>query len=358
MRPRRIAEYTGLAGYNFLAMVRRGFFYTFLLVYLREELSLPVSLIALIGATNAVTSTLGQLLVWGRLSDRTDRRAALMFTGELVAGVGYLATYLVFRLSLGSVPAVATAGLIILCLGVIEFFWSMTDVGFRAAIAQVTTTANRGSFLGTLELIGLVGMGGGLFLAGHLYQGGRGFENGALWFLAAGFILAGVPLIAATLMHIDRDRVNDSATAARAPFAPAFRRYMLALAVAVLGTWSFLQIHSFFVRLPDTAGASDLELSWIRFAFWVTGGLAAPLMGRLVDRAGSRRVYTWSLLACALLPLTFLATRSVPYAALTLAAYGAAFTGFRTASYTLTAELTPEEARGRHFALYNVVMSL
>ena len=46
MRRRPLAEYTGLAGYNFLAMVRRGFFYTFLLVYLREELGLPVSLIA------------------------------------------------------------------------------------------------------------------------------------------------------------------------------------------------------------------------------------------------------------------------------------------------------------------------
>ena len=48
----------------------------------------------------------------------------------------------------------------------------------------------------------------------------------------------------------------------------------------------------------------------------------------------------------------------MPYAALTLAVYGAAFTAFRTSSYTLTAEMTPEAARGRHFALYNAVMSL
>jgi len=281
-----------------------------------------------------------------------------MFTGELIAGVGYLGTYVVFLTALGRLPPFATAGLVIVCLGIIEFFWSMTDVGFRAAIAIVTTDANRGRFMGALELIGLGGMGGGLFLAGHLYKEGRGFENGALWFLAAGFILAGVPLIAVTLMHLDRSRLAEPDSAPSTPFEPAFRRYMLALAVAVLGAWSFLQIHSFFVRLPGTAAASDEELSWIRFAFWVTGAVAAPVAGSLVDRVGSRRVYAWSLLACALVPVSFLATRSVVYAALTLGVYGAAFTAFRTASYTLAAELTPERSRGRHFALYNVVMSL
>ena len=358
LRPRRIAEAVGLAGYNFLAMVRRGFFYTFLIVYLRERLGQPVTFIALIGATNATMSTLGQLFLWGRLSDRTDRRAALMVRGEFIAGLGYLATFGVFRLTLGHVAPTMTTVLVIACLGAVEIFWSMTDVGSRAAIAQVTNRGNRGRFLGLIDLIGLVGMGGGLWLAGRLYRNGLGFENGALWFLAAGFILAGVPLIRVTLAHLDEVRGPDVPVPELGRLDPAFARYMTTLAVAVLGVWSFLGIHSFFVRLPDVAAADDSDLALIRTAFWMTGGLLAPLAGRLIDRVGSRRAYAGSLLACSLIPASFLLTRTVAFAAVSLAVFGAFFTALRASSYAYAAELAPEATRGRHFAVFNAVMSL
>jgi MFS family permease len=355
---RPLAEFFGLSGYNFLAMVRRGFFYTFLMVYLRERLGLAVTLVSLIGAMNASASTAGQLLVWGHRSDRLDRRAGLMVTGELIAGIGYLVTFAVFRIVLGTLGPVPAAVAIVLCLGTLEFFWSMTDVGFRAAVAQVTTRTNRGRYLGILDLLGLVGVGLGLLLGGLLFRGGRGYEDGALWFLAAGFILAGVPLIRWTLRHLDDVRGPDEAPVARRPIAPAFRRYMVVLGVAVLGVWCFQTIHSFFVRLPDAAGASDLGLSRIRTTFWVVGGLSAPLAGWCMDRLGTRRTYAWSLLGCAMVPLLFVPTRSVLWAAATLGLFGVVLAGFRTASYGLAAELAPDDARGRHFAVYNVVMSL
>jgi MFS family permease len=351
-------EGIGLGGYNFLAMVRRGFFYTFLLLYLRERLGLPATMAALIGAANATASMLGQLLVWGRYSDRTDRRAGLMVRGELLAGVGYLLTFAVYRLTLGEVPPAATLVLVVSCLGTIEFFWSMTDVGYRAAMAQVTTTGTRGRFLGTIELTGLVGLGLGLFLAGLLYRDGRGFEDGSLWFLAAGFILAGVPLIRATLTHLDGVRLDRAPVDLKAPMDPRFLRYLGALGVSVLGLWCFQQNHTYFVRLPDAAGAGDAELSLIRACFWIAGGLTAPLAGALLDRVGARRAYAGSLFLCALVPLLFLPTASVAAAAITLGLFGACLTSFRTASYAYAAELTPEGAEGRHFALYNCVMSL
>jgi MFS family permease len=339
-------------------MVRRGFFYTFLLLYLRERLGLPATMAALIGAVNATASTLGQLLVWGKHSDRTDRRAALMVTGELLAGFGYLATFAVYRITLGTVPPAVTLVLILASLGTIEFFWSMTDVGFRAAVAQVTTTGTRGRFLGGIELTGLVGLGIGLYLAGILYRNGAGFEDGSLWFLAAGFILAGVPLIKTTLLHLDGVRLNASPGRARVPFSPAFRWAMVALGISVVGIWSFQQNHTYFVRLPDAAAASDRELSLIRAAFWVAGGLAAPLVGWILDRVGSRRTLVASLLLCSLVPLSFLPTRSVLHATITLAVFGAFLTALRTSSFSYAAELTPPEAAGRHFAVYNAVMSL
>ncbi len=356
-RPRRVAEVVGLSGYNFLAMVRRGFFYTFLMVYLRERLGLAVSLTALIGAANAATSTLGMLLVWGRRSDRMDRRAGLMVTGEVVAGLGYLGTFAVFTGTLHRVPPAATAWLIVLCLSSIEFFWSMTDVGFRAAIAQVTTDRNRGRFLGILDFIGLGGMGLGLFLAGYLYRDGKGIEDGSLWLLAAAFILAGVPLIRFTLSHLDGTTAPGAETSGGRT-SPAFRRYMVALGVAVLGLWSFQGVHTFFVRLPEAGGASDQDLSLIRTVFWVASGALAPVAGALVDRAGSRRSYVVSLVLCSLLPLSFLLTRSVAFAVVSLGVFGAVLTLFRTASYALAAELTPAGERGRHFAVYNAVMAL
>jgi MFS family permease len=353
----RIGEATGLAGYNFLAMVRRGFFYTFLMVYLREVLGQPVTLISLIGATNAVMSTLGQTLVWGKLSDRTDRRAGLMILGEVIGGVGYLLTFAVFRGTLGAVSPGVTTLLLIACLGATEFFWSMTDVGYRSAIAQVTTAGNRGRFLGVIDFTGLIGLGLGLLLAGELYDGGRGFENGHLWFLAAGFILAGVPLIRATLSHLDGVRGPGAEEEATAPLSPAFLRFMLVLGVAVLGLWCFQQNHTFFIRQADTAAVTDRELSLVRTAFWVVAGLVAPLSGWWIDRTGARRAYLISLLAGSLVPVTFLLTRSAVYAAVSLAAYGAVLTAVRNSSYAWAAELTPERGRGRHFALYNAVMS-
>ncbi len=355
---RRLAEYGGLAGYNFLAMTRRGFFYIFLLVYLREVYGLPVSFVALIGAVNATTSMLGQLLVWGRFSDRTDRRAGLMVTGELIAGLGYLATYGVYRLAPGPSAPYLTAGLVIACLGATEFFWSMTDVGYRAAIAQVTTTQNRGRFLGMIDLTGLIGMGLGLFLAGRLYRHGRGFTDGSLWFLAAAFILAGVPLIRITLHHLDHVTGPETVRETGGRLDPRFKRYMIGLAVAVIGLWCFQQNHNYFVRRPGAAAATDRDLAWIRTAFWVVAGLSAPLMGRWVDRVGARWAFPRALLLCALVPLSFVPTRSVLYAAVTLGLYGALLAAFRTASYALAAEYTPEGSRGRHFAVYNVVMSL
>jgi MFS family permease len=78
----------------------------------------------------------------------------------------------------------------------------------------------------------------------------------------------------------------------------------------------------------------------------------------VLDRVGAGRVYAYSLLACGLIPLSFLPTSSVPYAAFTMALYGAGFAGIRNASYAVAAERTPPGARGRHFALYNAVMSL
>jgi MFS family permease len=358
-RPRAHAEVAGLAGYNFLAMLRRGFFYTFLIVYLREKLGLSVSFTALIGAANAVTSTLGQVLLWGRRSDRLDRRAGLMVTGELIAGLGYLATFALFRVTLHRVSPFATTMIVVGCLATIELFWSMTDVGFRAAIAQVTHAGNRGRFLGKLDFIGLGGLGLGLLLAGYLYRDGRGIEDGSIWLLAAGCILAGVPLIRATLLHLDGIVLGEAGPPANGGRPDrAFLRAMAVLAVPVLGLWSFQGIHTFFIRLSDTAAASDRDLSLIRMVFWLAGGLLAPLAGTLVDRFGSRRTYALALLACSGIALAFLPTRSVLYAAATLAAFGAALTLFRTASYALTAELTPASARGRCFALYNAVMSL
>ncbi len=354
----RKSEFTGLSGYHFLAMVRRGFFYTFLMLYLRERLRLPVTSVALIGAVNATLSMLGQLLVWGRYSDRKNVRAKLMILGEFIAGVGYLLTFALYRVTLNHVSPAATLALILVCLGTIEFFWSMTDVGFRAAVAQVTSTGNRGRFLGMIELIGLLGVGAGLLLAGELYANGDGFENGHLWFLASGFILAGVPLIKLTLTHLDRVTMGDGNGGHGGRLTPDYRRYMTALAVAIIGLWCFQQNHSYFVRLPETAAADDHALSYIRTAFWVTGGLTALLAGAILDRVGARRAYLGSLFFCVLTPLSFLFTGSVLFAVLSLAIFGIFLTSFRTASYALAAELAPPESRGRYFAVYNAVMSL
>jgi Na+/melibiose symporter-like transporter len=151
-QPTQRSIFINLSFFQFLSFIRRGIFYTFMINYLFSLMQTATST-ALLGTFNMVASTLGQNLLWGKIADRYRLRAKLLIAGESTAAVTYLIVFLIHK-SLINKQATFTAGLsLIFGLSFLEFFWSMSDVGWAALLADVTTIGTRGRVVGMLNFI-------------------------------------------------------------------------------------------------------------------------------------------------------------------------------------------------------------
>nr|NIO37316.1 hypothetical protein [Candidatus Bathyarchaeota archaeon] len=132
------SAFFGLGSFQFLSFMRRGIFYSFMYIYLFSLLR-RVTLTAGLGTFTMLTSAAGQNLLWGRISDRYQLRAKLVVTGELIAGFAYIIVFLVHKSLLEAGRSFDTGLAVIIGLSLLEFFWSMSDVGWAALITDVTT---------------------------------------------------------------------------------------------------------------------------------------------------------------------------------------------------------------------------
>lgn len=81
----------GLSSFQMLAMFRRGLFYAYLSVYLRYHLGLSVTETTLFATLPMLANIVAQNLIWGRLSDRYQRRRTLITESVAMIGAGLLA---------------------------------------------------------------------------------------------------------------------------------------------------------------------------------------------------------------------------------------------------------------------------
>jgi len=156
-----------LSLFQFLTFVRRGVFYTFMINYLYMLMGNVTSTAAL-GTLNMFASALGQNLLWGKISDRYKVRAKLVIAGETIAGFTYILVFLVHRSFLDAENTFAAGLTIIFGLSILEFFWSMSDVGWAALLTDVTTPKIRGKVVGVLNFIAALGRMVGILFAGYL----------------------------------------------------------------------------------------------------------------------------------------------------------------------------------------------
>ena len=80
--------FIGLSSFQLLAMFRRGLFYTYLSIYLRDFLHLSVTETTLYATLPMIMSVIFQNFVWGPLSDRFQKRRTFIISGEVLAGIG------------------------------------------------------------------------------------------------------------------------------------------------------------------------------------------------------------------------------------------------------------------------------
>jgi len=174
-------------------MFRRGLFYTFLSIYLKEFLSLSVWETTLYATLPMIMSVIFQNFVWGPMTDKIQRRRTFIILGELLAGIGTLTIWAIHF----AVDNLYLAGyIIIIGLSCVEMFWSMSNIGWSALISDVYPSEKRGKVMGQLTSLGGLGRIFGIFIGGILYDSGFGFRNGPLFFVASAVMfVSSIPML-------------------------------------------------------------------------------------------------------------------------------------------------------------------
>lgn len=185
----------GLSSFEMLAMFRRGLFYAYLSIYLRHFLGLSVTETTLFATLPMVANVLCQTFVWGTISDRFQVRRTLIISGEVMAGFGTVLVW--YAHALTAQPSHA-GWVLIAGLTVVELFWSMSNVGWSALISDIYSAQDRNKIQGRLASVGGMGRLAGVWIGGLLYDGmghyysGWGFQQGALFFVAAGVMFCSI----------------------------------------------------------------------------------------------------------------------------------------------------------------------
>jgi len=373
-RPMR-AIFLGLSSFQALAMFRRGIFYTFLAVYLRANLGLSVTETTLFETIPMVLNVLFQTLVWGRLTDRLQKRRSLIVSGEILAGIGHLAMWFLHA----RMPDGRQAGWVIIAtLSVIEIFWSMSNIGWSAYIADVYEPRERNAIQGRLAAIGGVGRILGAVLGGLLYDGlklmypGWGFRSGAIFFVAAGVMFISViPLLfmpEGGVKKASADMDSSLAAGLKASQNPAtalrpgqLKLFVIFLAAMLLINSGVNSVGAFRGQFMDLAEGFATSPSLIALACNVES-LAIIVFGLLAGMLGSWLGVRKLLVAGALSGFVSLALHAAaPSLAWVFAAAafkGAADASIGASSYAFAASLIPPEKRGRWFAAYNATFFL
>jgi MFS family permease len=368
----RKGAFLGLGSFQFLSFMRRGVFYSFMYIYLFSLLG-KVTITAGLGTFTMLMSAAGQNLLWGKISDRYRLRARLVVVGELTAGFAYIIVFLVHRFLI-EIGRGFDAGLaIIFGLSLLEFFWSMSDVGWAALLTDVTIPKTRGGLIGVFDFLASIGRMTGVLVAGFLYGGGAGFREGMIFYVVVAMLFVGAAIMwraSKTVEEQTRQHPNPFKERERAKLAlrqkgrarfsneKMFFWFLLSLTIVVLGAASINQIFLFFLQLEDGLNASDVEVGLIVAAWTVGGMLASVFFGRLSDRIGRVKVILGGMVLAVIIPLLYGFVSDVFLMATIYGLSGLAFMIIKTVGFAFAGDIIPEYKRGQLLSRYNAVMAL
>jgi len=320
----------------------------------------------LLGTLNMMASALGQNLLWGKISDRYKLRTKLVIVGESIAATAYLIVFLIHR-SFRDINADFTAGLsLIFGLSFLEFFWSMSDVGWAALLTDVTTPKTRGGVVGTLNFIASLGRMIGIIFAGFLYNNGEGFRQGTIFYIVIAMLF-----VSATIMYITSRSAKTSKSktenyveninlkeSLNAQHEKLYKWFLASLVLIVIGAACINQVFLLFLKLEEGLRASDQEMSLILTA-WTLGGMITSLLcGWLADKFGRVKVLFFGFLLAIWTPTLYSLAINIPSMALVYGLNGVAFWTIQTVGFAFAGDIIPEDKRGRLLSKYNTVMAL
>ncbi|HCY84263.1 MAG TPA: hypothetical protein DHV36_03915 [Desulfobacteraceae bacterium] len=355
--------FLGISSFQVLAVFRRGLFFSYLTIYLRHYLGLSVTATTLFATLPMIVNVLAQRYIWGALSDRIQKRRALIIWGEILGGIGTIGLYFAHKL-----PAAPEAAGWVLILGmcVVEIVWSMSNIGWSALIADIYRQGNRSLIMGRLESMGGMGRIAGVLTGGLLYDRmgtafeGWGFYEGSLFWVSGLIMFLSVfPMLLVPEGGVTEDAplgqtVSGDATGTRRKF------YIFLAAVTLIhfGRNAVALPLPQYLTLESGLDLSALTLSHVlnlrSLGLIVTGFFAGTLGRRFGDRtilAAAAGVASLSL---------FIIGLSDSLAWICLASFLMGFSEvlILAASYELASAYIPPGRRGKDFALFNAAFFL
>ena len=361
----------GLSSFQILAMFRRGMFYTYLSIYLREFLGLSVTETTLFASLPMIVNSACQLFLWGIISDKYQLRRTLVIIGEISAGFSTLIVFFAHRMM--SNPLVA-GWVIIVGLSGVEFFWSMSNTGWSALISDLYEYETRQEVQGQLSSVGGIGRIIGILIGGALYDGltqqfpGWGFYDGPLFFIAA-FVMfvSTIPMLFIPEGGI-REKTDTDQSISLPNELKAIPRldskgnifiiFLIAMIFINFGRNSLAIIFSQYMVLESGFHMGSGELS-ILLNFQSVGIIVVGLLvGKLGDKLGdgNSTLLGSGIAIVALLMITFSTFLPLIYLASALRGVGDVIV--TAASYAYVSELIPAKQRAKGFSIFNTTFFL
>jgi len=374
-KPKKWKIFLGLSSFQIMVLFRRGLFYTYLSIYMRSYLQLSVTVTTLFATIPMLFSAFCQVFVWGRVSDRLQKRRSLIIIGEIIAAILLFVTYLIHS----KMSNLEIAGyVIIIGLSVAEIFWSMSNISWSALISDLYPSKDRSKIMGQLTSLGGVGRIVGALLGGFLYDGfgrqypGWGFREGSLFIIAVIFIgLSTFPMLMVPEggigqhpttqvlekeLRISKDKSRNRN--AKIPHLRFFVLFILALYISNFGRNSIEVVYSQFLILDNGFAVDSQLLGYIINV----GSIAVILIGITIGFFSSKLGHGNMLLIGivisigALLLTAFSKNLLFVFVGSFLLGTGEVIVG--ASSYAYAAQLIPEEHRGKLFSIYNAAFFL
>lgn len=350
-----------------MAMARRGLFYTFLSIYLKVSLGLSVTETTLLASLTMIANSVSQTLLWGKISDRYQARTSLIVIGETIAAFGYVVIYFFHIHLLNTNSASAAAYSIIGGLSLLEFFWSMSNLGWSALISDLTTSQERGKLMSIISSIGGIGRIIGISVSGLLYNWGGeagGFKNGILFFFASGIMLASAVAILFSMRYTYRvlpiggtgkETPKQNAELPTSYTSRTFHWFLASTLVVGLGAYSILQIFVLYVELDSPIGANPLDIAMIRNSASIATIIASLLAGPISDKIGRKNALGLGIVLTVVTPLLYGVAQNPMQMMVINSLSGVSMAFMSVVGYLVASDLIPADRRGRLFGQYNAV---
>ncbi|WP_455465259.1 MFS transporter, partial [Candidatus Hodarchaeum mangrovi] len=346
------------------AKFRRGLFYSYLSIYLRNFLGMSVTETTLFATLPMILNVFFQMFVWGVISDRYQRRRTFIVIGEVLGAVG---TILVFHTHRTVTSGLLAGWIIIIGLSIIEIFWSMSNTGWTALISDIFPYAERSKIQGNLSSLGGIGRIVGVWVGGLLYDGlsmyyeGWGFYEGILFYVAAGvMILSAIPMFFMPEGGIKRYQEEKSQDT-KIPNGiknKVFFIFLIAMIFINFGRNSVAIILSLYLSLEEGFNLSSQVLSYIINTQSLAIILTGIFVGGISSKLGTRRTLIFGALIAIFSLIMFSTISFLPLIYVASFLRGCADVIVSASSYTYASRLINPKNRARYFGYYNATFFL